>query len=54
MGVQEAQEAYVGAGVEEIVRSHAVVFAAEAARVNQEAVRWEGWWGEQRRRFGVK
>jgi predicted dehydrogenase len=44
MGVQEAQWEFVGCDLEEIVRSHGVVFAAEEARVKGKVVRWGEWW----------
>ncbi|RAL15374.1 Gfo/Idh/MocA family protein, partial [Aspergillus homomorphus CBS 101889] len=42
--VQKAQEAFVGCTLEEAVRSHAVVFAAEEARREEKVVRWAEWW----------
>jgi hypothetical protein len=44
MPVDEAQAQFIGCGVEDIVRSHAVVFAAEEARVNKKIVDWDEWW----------
>ncbi|KAI0171954.1 NAD(P)-binding protein [Hypoxylon sp. FL1284] len=41
-----AQRELVGCGLEDIVRSHAVVFAAEHARVGKEVVDWRAWWDE--------
>ncbi|PMD33018.1 NAD(P)-binding protein [Hyaloscypha variabilis F] len=43
-GVESAQEVYVGCSVEEMVRSHAVVFAAEEARRGRRVVDFGGWW----------
>ncbi|KAL8792502.1 MAG: hypothetical protein Q9195_004872 [Heterodermia aff. obscurata] len=40
MGVEEAQRRYVGCTLEEAVRSHAVVFAAEEARRGGRVVEW--------------
>ncbi|KAI9686988.1 MAG: hypothetical protein M1822_002741 [Bathelium mastoideum] len=55
MGVAEAQREWVGCGLEEVVRSHAVVFAAEEARRKGEVVRWgEWWWREVEGRVGGK
>ncbi|KAL2785184.1 hypothetical protein BJX66DRAFT_343357 [Aspergillus keveii] len=46
MAVDEAQVQFIGCGVEDIVRSHAVVFAAEEARVERKIVDWDEWWRE--------
>lgn len=40
----EAQARFVGCTLEEAVRSHAVVFAAEEARREERVVRWKEWW----------
>ncbi|KAK5718352.1 hypothetical protein LTR15_008079 [Elasticomyces elasticus] len=48
-GVQEAQMYYMGCDLEEVVRSHAVVFAAEKARTSGEVVEWDSWWHEVNR-----
>ena len=53
MGVDEAQRTFVGCDLEEIVRSHAVVFASEKARMGREIVGWEGWWKEQKGKFDL-
>ena len=45
--VSEAQARYVGCNLEEAVRSHAVVFAAEEARRDEKVVKWEKWWKEK-------
>lgn len=42
--VEDAQVEYLGVTVEECVRSHAAVFAAEEARREQKVVRWSDWW----------
>ncbi|KAI9041296.1 Gfo/Idh/MocA family oxidoreductase [Aspergillus affinis] len=47
MGVEEAQRRFVGCTLEEAVRSHAVVFAAEEARREEKVVKWGEWWGEK-------
>ena len=44
MPVAEAQALYLGCTLEEVVRSHGVVFAAEEARVERKSVRWKEWW----------
>ena len=41
---QEAQIEYLGCTIEEIIRSHALVFAAEEARRDKKIVEWEPWW----------
>ena len=48
MGVEEAQRTFVGCDLEEIVRSHAVVFAAEEARLGKKVVDWPSWWSSKR------
>ncbi|KAL4897152.1 hypothetical protein BDV59DRAFT_85278 [Aspergillus ambiguus] len=42
--VEDAQRRFVGCTLEEAVRSHAVVFAAEEARRDEKVVRWREWW----------
>ena len=44
MSVKEAQAKYVGCDLEEVIRSHAVVFAAEEARTAKKVVEFEAWW----------
>lgn len=44
MNVAEAQEQYIGCTLEEIIRSHAMVFAAEEARKEMKVVDWADWW----------
>ncbi|KAL4866168.1 hypothetical protein BDV12DRAFT_210686 [Aspergillus spectabilis] len=51
--VERAQREFVGCSVEEVVRSHAVVFAAEESRRGERVVRWEGWWGDKLREVGL-
>ncbi|PYH45470.1 Gfo/Idh/MocA family protein [Aspergillus saccharolyticus JOP 1030-1] len=41
---EKAQAVFVGCTLEEAVRSHAVVFAAEEARREEKVVRWTDWW----------
>ena len=43
LSVQEAQWRYVGCDLQEIVRSHGVVFAAEEARNQGTIVHWKEW-----------
>ncbi|KAK4690903.1 hypothetical protein P7C71_g5987, partial [Lecanoromycetidae sp. Uapishka_2] len=44
MSVDEAQRVYVGCTLEEVIRSHAMVFAAEDARKGKRVVDWGDWW----------
>ncbi|QIW95577.1 hypothetical protein AMS68_001095 [Peltaster fructicola] len=44
LSVAQAQREYIGADAEEIIRSHAAVFAAEEARRDQKVVHWSRWW----------
>ncbi|KAH9886893.1 NAD(P)-binding protein [Xylariomycetidae sp. FL2044] len=41
---EKAQLEFIGCGLEEIVRSHAMVFAAEEARRDKKTVDWRNWW----------
>ncbi|KAI0889432.1 NAD(P)-binding protein [Annulohypoxylon maeteangense] len=42
-----AQREFIGCSLEEIIRSHAMVFAAEEARVGRKYVDWRSWWDEK-------
>lgn len=44
MNVAQAQRDLVGCDLEEIILSHAVVFAAEEARREKKVVNWPEWW----------
>ena len=44
MSVAEAQKVHVGCTLEEAIRSHAMVFAAEEARRERKVVNWLEWW----------
>lgn len=44
MSVEDAQLAFMGCTLEEVVRSHAAVFAAEEARLHKKVVVWKDWW----------
>ena len=44
MEVEEAQRLHIGCTLEEAVRSHGVVFAAEEARREKKSVNWDEWW----------
>ncbi|KAF2973478.1 hypothetical protein GQX73_g32 [Xylaria multiplex] len=41
---ENAQHEFIGCSLEEIIRSHAMVFAAEEARRAREIVDWKIWW----------
>ena len=43
---KKAQDEFVGCTLEEVVRSHGVVFAAEEARLQRKVVDWQTWWNE--------
>jgi hypothetical protein len=44
MPAAQAQREFLGCDLEEAFRSHAVVFAAEAARTEKKVVDWKKWW----------
>lgn len=44
MGAEEAQRVFLGCSLEEVVRSHAMVFAAEEARRERKVIGWAEWW----------
>lgn len=44
VAAQEAQKLHLGCTLEEVVRSHAMVWAAEEARRERKAVHWQTWW----------
>ncbi len=44
MSVQEAQRMHIGCTLGEVIRSHAMVFAAEEARKQRKVVDWAEWW----------
>ncbi|KAI0815490.1 NAD(P)-binding protein [Xylaria sp. FL0064] len=41
---EDAQQEFIGCSLEEIIRSHAMVFAAEEARRTRRTVDWKAWW----------
>jgi len=43
----DAQLEFVGCTLEDAVRAHAMVFAAEEARRDEKVVKWQEWWGEK-------
>ena len=42
--VEDAQKTYIGCTLEEVIRNHAMVFAAEEARKEKKVVNWKEWW----------
>ncbi|KAJ1334113.1 myo-inositol 2-dehydrogenase-like protein [Microdochium nivale] len=46
-GARRAQREFIGCTLEEVVRSHAMVFAAEEARRERTVVDWHGWWNDK-------
>lgn len=44
LSVAEAQRTHIGCTLEEVMRSHAMVFAAEEARKERKVVDWGDWW----------
>ena len=45
--VEKAQRELIGCTLEEIIRSHALVFCAEEARTTKSVLDWFGWWEEK-------
>ncbi|KAI0150347.1 NAD(P)-binding protein [Xylariaceae sp. FL1272] len=43
---QDAQREFIGCDLEEIIRSHALVFAAEEARREKQTIDWKAWWSK--------
>ena len=44
ISAEEAQTLYIGCSLEDVIRSHAMVFAAEDARRGNQVVDWAKWW----------
>ena len=44
---EEAQRQFVGCTLEDAVRAHAVVFAAEEARRDEKVIQWKTWWEDK-------
>lgn len=42
--VKEAQQRYIGCTLDDVIRSHAMVFAAEEAREKKKVINWKDWW----------
>lgn len=45
--VDEAQREYVGCSLEEVIRSHAIVFASEQARTGKVVLDFQEWWEKE-------
>ncbi|KAH0020870.1 streptomycin biosynthesis protein StrI, partial [Aureobasidium melanogenum] len=54
MSIEEAQTQHLGCTLEEVIRSHALVFAAEEARLENKVIDWQHWWDSCQERFGSK
>ncbi|KAL8801362.1 MAG: hypothetical protein Q9200_006969 [Gallowayella weberi] len=46
MPVEEAQKLHIGCTLDDVIRSHAMVFAAEEARRENKVIDWAAWWQE--------
>ncbi|KAF2995744.1 hypothetical protein E8E14_001639 [Neopestalotiopsis sp. 37M] len=44
---EAAQAEFIGCTLEEVIRSHALVFAAEEARTGKKVLEWKEWWNEK-------
>ncbi|KAI4112790.1 MAG: hypothetical protein LQ345_006113 [Seirophora villosa] len=44
MSVEDAQISHIGCTLDDIIRSHAMVFAAEEARRQKTVIEWASWW----------
>lgn len=44
INVPEAQNTHIGCTLDDIIRSHAMVFAAEEARKQKKVIDWRDWW----------
>lgn len=53
MSIGEAQRTLIGADLKEIIRSHAVVFAAEEARMGKKVVDFQAWWTRKEKQYGL-
>ncbi|KAK3382002.1 hypothetical protein B0H63DRAFT_477095 [Podospora didyma] len=43
----KAQQEIIGCTLEEVIRSHAMVFCAEEARMDKKVVEWREWWAKE-------
>ncbi|KAK4188302.1 hypothetical protein QBC35DRAFT_550048 [Podospora australis] len=53
LSVEQAQAKHVGCTLKEAFMSHAMVFAAEEARVERKIVDWQDWWAKLEERLLV-
>ncbi|KAF7558874.1 hypothetical protein G7046_g5282 [Stylonectria norvegica] len=44
---ERAQDEFIGCTLEEVLRSHAMVFAAEEARLGRKVLDWDEWWNSR-------
>ena len=51
LSVEQAQAKYVGCTLKEAFMSHAMVFAAEEARLERKIVDWQDWWAKLEQRL---
>ncbi|KAL8777408.1 MAG: hypothetical protein Q9194_002566 [Teloschistes cf. exilis] len=51
LSVEQAQARYVGCTLKEAFMSHAMVFAAEEARLGRKIVDWQDWWANLEQRL---
>jgi hypothetical protein len=51
LSVEQAQSKYVGCTLEEAFISHAMVFAAEEARLGRKIIDWQDWWAKLEQRL---
>ncbi|KAL8723941.1 MAG: hypothetical protein Q9181_007069, partial [Wetmoreana brouardii] len=51
LSVEQAQAKYVGCTLKEAFMSHAMVFAAEEARLKRKIVDWQDWWAKLEQRL---
>lgn len=51
LSVEQAQANYVGCTLKEAFMSHAMVFAAEEARLGRKIVHWQDWWAKLEQRL---
>ncbi|KAL8672673.1 MAG: hypothetical protein Q9168_002879 [Polycauliona sp. 1 TL-2023] len=54
LSVEQAQAKYVGCTLKEAFMSHAMVFAAEEARLGKKVVNWQDWWAKLEERLNPR
>ncbi|KAI9663389.1 MAG: hypothetical protein M1831_002673 [Alyxoria varia] len=47
LSAEEAQRRHIGCTLDDVIRSHALVFAAEEARRDEKVVKWRDWWNRK-------